>query len=95
MTGNSLLGGDSIYSPNDQIEDEDDDEDENEKSSRNSSILEGSSTKTDNLNRRQGRQLSFKISVLRKTSVLEILRFLCYLLLKGSVFVTFVIFVYC
>ena len=45
MTGNSLLGGDSIYSPNDQIEDEDDDEDENEKSSRNSSTREGSSTK--------------------------------------------------
>jgi hypothetical protein len=44
MTGNSLLGGDSIYSPNDQIEDEDD-EDENEKSSRNSSTREGSSTK--------------------------------------------------
>jgi hypothetical protein len=30
-----------------KIEDEDDDEDENEKSSRNSSILEGSSTKTE------------------------------------------------
>jgi hypothetical protein len=45
MTGNSLLGGDSNYSPNDRIEDEDDDEDENEKSSRNSSSREGSSTK--------------------------------------------------
>ena len=33
-----------------KIEDEDDDEDENEKSSRNSSILEGSSTKTENRN---------------------------------------------
>jgi hypothetical protein len=47
LTGNSLLGGDSIHSPNGQIEDEDDDEDENEKSSRNSSTREGSSTKTE------------------------------------------------
>jgi hypothetical protein len=47
LTGNSLLGGDSIHSPNDQIEDEDEDEDEdeNERSSRNSSTREGSSTK--------------------------------------------------
>ena len=52
-------------------------------------------TKTDNLNRSKGTQQSDKILGPRNTAFLHILRLHSYLQFKNSVFVTFVIFVYC